>query len=82
MTLTLYLQKYVALFVGDSWISRIAIHIAYLPVKNEFDITTYTPWSLWPVVFIARQFDMYAERDIVLPIPSVCLSAQCQYVRL
>ena len=58
MTLTLYLEKCVSLFVGDSWVSCITVlcnfHTEYLPVKKEFDITTYTPWSLWPVVFIAR----------------------------
>ena len=91
MTLNFFHSSHVILFaemrravVGDSeFLVGLTvlcnIHTEYLPVNNKFDITTPTIVSLWPVIFIARQHTMHAERDIVLPIR---LSAQCQYVSI
>ena len=47
------------------------IHTEYLPVEWIWRNHS-TP--LWPVVFIAHQHAMHAERDIVLPITSIRLS--------
>ena len=76
-------QFFIACSTPDNWVSCITvlcnIHIEYLPVKNEFDITT-----LYTLIIMTSRFyrasACYACRARYCFTNSVRQSAQCQYM--